>query len=84
MTDKTLGKIAGAKTLQERYALSWQYLAEEHPSKTKQTPSGYSSPWMCWNMLYIHAGQGTRAARINKSQCWEIVAAFVNSKGGAA
>lgn len=84
MTSRTLGKIAGATTLQQRYALAWQYLAEAHPSKTKRTPSGYHSPWMCWRMLYVHAGQGTRSSQINKAQCWEIVCSYVNSKGGAA
>ena len=71
-----LSQLASAQTLQERYALAWHYLTEAQPAKNKKTPSGYHSPWMCWRMLYLHAGQGTKAVRINKSQCWEIVAAF--------
>lgn len=84
MTRSTLSEITFAGTLQERYALAWQYVTEINPSKIKCSPSGYPSAWMCWRMLYAHAGQGTRASQINKAQCWEIVCSYVNSKGGTA
>lgn len=80
MIDKTLGALASAQTLQDRYRLAWQYLNEKQPSKSSHTPSGYPTSFMCWQMLYAHAGQGSRLSRINKSQCWEMVCAYVNSR----